>query len=196
MIMMKIGAKIRENRRRQGLTLKDLSEKSELSIGLLSQVERGLSSSSIRNIQKIVKSLRISFVDLLNDTDVGETPGGKEGYPDEQGPSVSVVRSEERKKLLMPFGGLMELLAPVHNHKMEFIFLRYPVGAKVKEMFSHEGEEGGLVLEGKLKAIIGEQEFILEAGDSIYFSSTIPHRWENIAKTETIFISAITPPSL
>ncbi|MBW1668603.1 MAG: cupin domain-containing protein [Deltaproteobacteria bacterium] len=195
MLMVKIGTRIKENRWRQGLTLKDLSERSGLSVGLLSQIERGISSSSIRNIQKIVKGLGISFASLFDDTDPGEN-GAQMHQTSRKGIQISVVRGKKRKKLLMPFGGFMELLAPVHNHKMEFIFLRYPVGAKVKEPFSHEGEECGLVLKGKLKAIVGDQEFILEAGDSIYFDSTIPHRWENMAKTETTFISALTPPSL
>jgi len=195
MFMVRIGTKIKENRWRQGLTLKELSEKSSVSVGLLSQIERGVSASSIRNIQKIVRALGISFASLFEESGP-EKNNSEPQSVNNKTRTVSIVRGSERKKLLMPFGGFMELLAPVYNNKMEFIFLRYPVGAKVKKAFFHEGEECGLVLEGRFKAIIGDQEFILEAGDSIYFDSTIPHRWENVADTETTFVSVLTPPSL
>ncbi|MBW2064879.1 MAG: cupin domain-containing protein [Deltaproteobacteria bacterium] len=193
--MITIGSKIREHRLRQRLTLKELSRKSGVSIGLLSQIERGVSSSSINNIQKIVKALGIGFASLFEE----EGPGisTQQEHPGNLRPnSISVVRRDKRNKLLMPFGGYMELLAPIYNHRMEFLFFRYPVGAKVKEPFLHEGEECGMVLKGRFKAIIGDQEFILEEGDSIYFDSTIPHRWENIGDTEVEFISALSPPSL
>ena len=68
MVMVRIGTKIKENRWRQGLTLKELSEKSSVSVGLLSQIERGVSASSIRNIQKIVRALGISFASLFEES--------------------------------------------------------------------------------------------------------------------------------
>ncbi|MBW1999500.1 MAG: cupin domain-containing protein [Deltaproteobacteria bacterium] len=195
--MIAIGTKIKEHRLRQRLTLKELSKKSGVSIGLLSQIERGVSSSSISNIQKIVKALGIGFASLFQEEiSSNSAVPAQEPSPHLKPNSISVVRRDRRNKLLMPFGGYMELLAPVYNHRMEFIFFRYPVGAKVKEPFFHEGEECGMVLKGRFKAIIGDREFILEEGDSIYFDSTIPHRWENVGDTEVEFISALSPPSL
>jgi quercetin dioxygenase-like cupin family protein len=87
------------------------------------------------------------------------------------------------------------MLSPDLRHKVEFIYLTYPVGAMIEEFYSHEGEECGLVLEGKFKAVIGDQEIILEPGDSIYFDSSIPHRWQNIGDEDVKAIWAITPPS-
>jgi transcriptional regulator with XRE-family HTH domain len=192
---MQIGKKIKDYRQQNGLTLQQLSNMSGVSIGLLSQIERGVSSSSIHNIQKITKSLGVSFAHLFNDIpESPHTPDSQQTHRNSL--RISVVKAKERKKLLMPFGGYLELLAPVHNHKIEFIYLKYPVGAKVKEPFTHDGEECGLVLEGTFKVTIGDQEFILQEGDSIYFDSTIPHSWENIGDTEVKFVSALTPPSL
>ena len=58
------------------------------------------------------------------------------------------------------------------------------------------GHRTGLVMQdGKLKGIIGDEVVVLEEGDSIYIDSSIPHRWENIGKTEMRAIWAITPPS-
>ena len=192
---MLIGTKLKQIRLEKRLTLQQLADKASVSVGLLSQIERGISTSTIANIQKIVKALNISFATLFDDeqtteTSMATTPNGR------QKGRISVVRDRARKKLVMPSGGFMELLAPVHNHKMEFILIRYPVGTRVKTPFVHEGEECGLVLEGRLKVILGDQEIILEAGDSIYFDSTIPHKWENAGDTEVKFISTLTPPSL
>ena len=59
----------------------------------------------------------------------------------------------------------------------------------------HEGEECGSVLQGKVEIWVGEEYYVLEAGDAIYQKSTIPHRSRNIGEGEAIVIVAITPPS-
>lgn len=192
---MQIGKKIKELRKQKELTLQQLSEMSGVSIGLLSQIERDVSSSTIHKLQKIVKALDTSIASLFDENHA--PPESSENQSNRSAsPRISIVRAADRKKLLLPFGGFLELLAPIHNHKMEFIYIRHPVGTKVKEPFHHEGEECGLVLQGSLKVTIGDEEFVLEEGDSIYFDSTIPHSWENVGDVEVQFVSALTPPSL
>jgi transcriptional regulator with XRE-family HTH domain len=192
---MQIGKKIKELRRQKELTLQQLSEMSGVSIGLLSQIERDVSSSTIHKLQKIVKALDTSIASLFDESH--SPPPDSENQPLRSTSSkIDIVRAADRKKLLLPFGGILELLAPIHNHKMEFIQVRHPVGTRVKEPFHHEGEECGLVIQGRLKVTIGDEEFILEEGDSIYFDSTIPHSWENVGDIEVKFVSALTPPSL
>jgi mannose-6-phosphate isomerase-like protein (cupin superfamily) len=106
-----------------------------------------------------------------------------------------VVRKRQRKKMITPWGAVHEMLSPDLQHKIEFILIQQPVGTRVSELYAHEGEECGLVLEGRFKGIFGEHEFILEPGDSIYYDSSIPHRWENGGDVEVKAIWAITPPS-
>ena len=108
---------------------------------------------------------------------------------------MSVVRKGERKKLVMPWGALYEMLCPDLKGKIEFIYIHYPVGSKAEEQYSHEGEECGVVLEGTFKGTIGGEEIILEVGDSIYYDSIIPHVWEAVGDKEVKAIWAITPPS-
>ena len=95
----------------------------------------------------------------------------------------------------MPDGPRVEMLCPDLQHKIEFIYLRYPVGTKVEGQYTHEGEECGVVLEGTFKGTFGAWEVILEPGDSIYYDSTIPHYWETVGDTDVRAIWAITPPS-
>jgi len=94
----------------------------------------------------------------------------------------------------MPWGTTMEMLSPDFRHKVEFMYLIYPPGTRVEERYDHEGEECGLVLEGTFVGVVGDQEIILEAGDSVYYDSSIPHRWENIGAKEVRVIWVITPP--
>jgi mannose-6-phosphate isomerase-like protein (cupin superfamily) len=108
---------------------------------------------------------------------------------------LRVVRRGHRKKIVMRWGGLYEMLCPDLRHKIEFIYLHYPVGAKAQEFYSHEGEECGVVLEGEFKGVIGDETVVLGPGDSIYYDSSIPHRWQNVGETEVQAIWAITPPS-
>ena len=65
-----------------------------------------------------------------------------------------------------------------------FLELDIPVGKNKGEFISHKGEECGIILEGRLKAYVGDQVFILEDGDCIYLDSSMPHRWENISEIE------------
>jgi mannose-6-phosphate isomerase-like protein (cupin superfamily) len=87
------------------------------------------------------------------------------------------------------------MLCPDFQHKIEFVYLKYPVWSKAEELYSHDGEECGVVLEGKFKGTIGDQVVILEPGDSIYYDTSVPHCWENAGNTEVRATWAIPPPS-
>ena len=79
--------------------------------------------------------------------------------------------------------------------QIEFLYLHYPVGATAGQPYTHAGEECGLVLEGTFKGVFGDREVVLEAGDSVYYDSSIPHYWENAGDVDVRAIWAITPPS-
>jgi quercetin dioxygenase-like cupin family protein len=61
--------------------------------------------------------------------------------------------------------------------------------------FVHEGEECGVVLQGKVETWIGTQRYVLEPGDAIYHLSSIPHRSRNVGDCDAIMVVAKTPPS-
>lgn len=191
---MEIGEKIKALRLANRITLNELSQKSGVSKSLLSQIERNISIPTVTTLQKIANAFGIPISRMFGENNC-VAPTGSTNRNDTNSGGVMVVRKGRRKKLIMPWGAWQEMLCPDLRHKIEFIFLHYPVGAKVEEFYSHEGEECGMVLEGKYKGTIGDQEIILEAGDSIYYDSSIPHRWENVGETEVRAIWAITPPS-
>ena len=64
------------------------------------------------------------------------------------------------------------------SRAIAFLTEIYPPGADTgEEMLTHEGEETGILVEGRLELVVGLETFVLEAGDSYYFESTKPHRF-------------------
>lgn len=189
---MELGEKLKALRLQNQMTLDELSQKSKVSKSLLSQIERNISVPTVTTLQKIAIAFGVPISSLFSEN---ENFGSVSSNQSVNADCIVVVQKGRRKKLIMPWGAWQEMLCPDLRHKIEFIFLHYPVGAKVEEFYSHDGEECGIVLEGRYKGTIGDQEIILEAGDSIYYDSSIPHRWENAGETEVKAIWAITPPS-
>jgi mannose-6-phosphate isomerase-like protein (cupin superfamily)/DNA-binding XRE family transcriptional regulator len=197
---MEIGERLKGLRLQKAVTLAELSKVAGVSKSMLSRIERNESAPTITSLEKIARALDVDLPSLF----VGAGPDGDgAGAPrsvvvgDATRPdtTVSVVRGDRRRKVIMPWGADYEMLCPDMRHRIEFILIRYPVNGGSGELYSHEGEECGVVVEGRFRGIVGDEEFVLEAGDSIYYASSIPHRWENAGDVEAKAIWAITPPS-
>ena len=89
----------------------------------------------------------------------------------------------------------MKLVGKAHpSRAIAFLNEVYPPGADTgEEMLTHDGEETGILLEGRLELVVGLETFILEAGDSYYFESTKQHRFRNPYDEPARLISAATP---
>jgi len=193
-MMKDLGGNLRLIRLQKKMTLQELSRISKVSKSQLSQIERNASVPTVAKLQKISEALDINISSLLPENGDSSSDADPANYKEDvQHPRV--VRKGERRKIIMPDGPRVEMLCPDLQHKIEFIYLHYPVGTKVEDHYSHEGEECGVVLEGTFKGTFGTNEIILEPGDSIYYASTIPHCWETIGDTDVRAIWAITPPS-
>jgi transcriptional regulator with XRE-family HTH domain len=188
---MGLGERVKKLRRKQGMTLIELSKRAEVSMSLLSLIERNISTPTVRTLEKIVKALGTTISRLYLEMENSEKGNSSLGR-------VTVVHKKDRKKLLLgPERGQAhyELLTPDYQRKLEIMYIHFPVGRSKGKSISHEGEECGIILEGKLKAHIGDQVIILEEGDSIYFDSTTPHYWENLGKIEVRAFWINTPPT-
>lgn len=175
-----LGSKIREKRVEKKMSLKRLAEKTALTASFLSQVERDLAEPSITSLRKIAEALEVPIFYFLLDR--------KNTSP--------VVRRNERKILKIPKSNLVfELLSPDLNRQMEVMIARLDVGAaSCDEPLSHEGEELVFILAGEMEITIGEEQFLLKKGDSIYYFAAIPHKLISVGDEELVFLSAITPP--
>lgn len=180
-----LGTKIRANRLEKGIKLTELASRSGFSPSYISQIERNLSTPSVAALNKIATALGEvigSFFDDASKQDAANSDN-------------IVVRSSMRKSLIYPGSNIShQLLSPDLKRKMEPLWTCIPPGIK-SGLFSHQGEEVGIVLRGTMEIQVGDNRYKLEKGDSIYFQSTTPHQWGNCGMGELEVIWVITPPS-
>ena len=180
---------IKDVRKSKKITLSDLAEKTGISINYLSRMENGKANPSIGTIKKVTDVLEIQFMALGSD----ESPiaaGNKKK-------KAEVVRKGNHKMLMYPKSKTVNyLLTPDLQRKLEVILSdAFPGESSVEEYLSHEGEEFGYIMEGRLEVTVGGEVYTLEEGDSIYFSSEQPHRLESIGDVPCKSFWVITPPS-
>jgi transcriptional regulator with XRE-family HTH domain len=179
-----IGGQIRELRKAKGMTLQALSDASGLSIGYLSQLERGRSTLTIGNLKLLADQLGVHMNWFFQP--VPEPPAEELGV---------VVRKNRRRRLSFTNLGIEEeLLSPNLAGPLELLLSTLEPGADSGD-YSHEGAEAGLVIQGELELWVGGTCFRLETGDSFSFRSTEVHRCRNPGSERTQVVWVITPPS-
>jgi transcriptional regulator with XRE-family HTH domain len=172
-----VGKRLKELRRRRGLTLAQLAERTKLSISSLSQVERGLVSPTIRTIYSVSTALGVSPAWIIDPDSV------KAQDPD--GPHI--VRSTRRRPFFNKNGVIKHLATPdVEARHTAFIVTLEPKGSSGDEQYTHLGEEVGLVLSGTLVLEIENKTYRVSEGDSFAFSSALPHRFYNDTSSNTV----------
>lgn len=180
-----IGPEIRDLRKAKRMTIKELSLATSLSVGHLSEIERGIASPSIKALHDIAKALGVTIGWFLHSSE-GNDPAERD----------YIVRATSRRTLKFGTGITDELLSPNLRGQLELLMSRLPPHSAGEEAaYTHQGEEAGVVLNGTLELWIGEKCFTLNEGDSFCFPSTMPHRYRNPGEIETVVIWVITPPT-
>ncbi|MBB2480718.1 helix-turn-helix transcriptional regulator [Bacillus sp. APMAM] len=177
--MVEIHTKIRELRQQQGLTLKELSENTNLSVGFLSQVERGTSSLAITSLKKIADSLGVEM-----------------SYFFQQESSSNYTVTLENQKSFEVEGNAtkyVKLSGSFPGRNLESMLVTLRPFQKDTQLYSHPGEEFHYVVKGQLIIRVDNQEYILNPGESIHFPSEKEHQWENPLNEETVLLSVLTP---
>jgi quercetin dioxygenase-like cupin family protein/DNA-binding XRE family transcriptional regulator len=191
---MKIGEKTRKWRKEQGLRIVDLASKASMSPSYISQMERELVFPSVVALQKIAKGLNLHVADFFDEGNEIRN-GNAQNDSAKYGPQI--VRKNSRKGLVYAGTNVTyQLLTPDLKRNIELLLISALPGSESGEdNFVHEGEECGVVLQGRMEYWIDGTTILLEEGDSVYFRSNLPHRWRNAGDKELIAIWAITPPS-
>jgi len=186
---MSIGQRIKKKRIELGLRGIDLAKKSGLSPGFISQIERNLVNPSVGTLKKIGNAMNVPIGTFFEETSPKEETN-------EFSMNKSPVVHENQRKTLSPNKGVIfYLLNPDMSGDIEFILDIFEPGATTgKELYSHLGEECGLILDGELEVQLEEKKYLLKKGDSITFKSTILHKKTNTGKFKSISIWANTPP--
>jgi len=173
----KLGAKIRELRKKRKLTLTELSSLTNISLGTLSQIERDLVSPTVRTLFTLSDSLAVSPAWLLD-------AKGEEAAVDPY-----VVRADQRQPFFNSAGLRKDLISTTGSTRLKGFYVVVDPGANSgSEPYTHTGEEIGLVLVGVLKLEIADRVYFLREGDCFTFCSDLPHRFETVGTAPaTIF---------
>ncbi|MGH2935238.1 MAG: cupin domain-containing protein [Gaiellaceae bacterium] len=183
-----LGATLREERLKQGLSLRELSRRLGVSASLVSQIETGKVQPSVRTLYSMVSELGISldrvFGNVVHDASSnGSRPESGSRVEGAEGESSRhIQRKRQRCGLDLEGGVRWERLTTSNEPTIEFLYLTYPPGsesAPANALVRHAGKEYGLVVSGRLKVTSGFNDYTLEAGDSVWLESSIPHRLFN-----------------
>jgi mannose-6-phosphate isomerase-like protein (cupin superfamily) len=112
------------------------------------------------------------------------------------GPEKVVFRAAELTEIAGGPISYRQVGSNLAGHAIQMIHERYKPGAvSGKPMLSHQGEEAGIVVRGRLQLEVGGHRYDLKPGDAYFFDSRKPHSFRNVGDTELVLISACTPPS-
>lgn len=178
-----LGAAVRAARTRLGLSVQALAQRAGVSLGLVSQLERGMGNPSLQSIQRLAQALGVSASRLLE-------PPAEE---------LTVVVADQRHSLsyddiTSTEQPLRELLSPPGDTRIQLIRTVLPGGfSNEHQPFRHIGTESITVLSGTLLLAHGERREELGPGDSATYGCSTPHWWANRTAAETVVLGAFTP---
>ena len=167
-IQVNVGDRVKAVREKRGLSLQDISQRTDIDVSLLGQIEAGEVAPPLGVVIKLAKALEL-----------------KMGYfiSGEEERAYTIVRQDDRKvisrydsKKGKHYGYEYESLAPHKTDRhMEPFMVTLEPSVTDEERSTHDGQEFIYVLEGTMEVRLGEEVHLLYPGDAIYYDSTVPH---------------------
>ncbi len=177
-----IGRDIRALRAARNLTLKELAQATGRSLGWISQAERGLSQPSMKDLRAMARIFDVPLSMFFGSTD---------GPDEERG---HVVRASARREIGERDEGLIEaLVSPDLTDEFEVIHSTFLPGSALDAPKQRATTEVAYLVSGRLDIFIGDQRFIIEAGDSFRIKGS-EYRWANPYHDPACAIWVISPP--
>ncbi|MCU1524062.1 MAG: cupin [Microbacteriaceae bacterium] len=181
-----IGPRIREFREAQAMSLRTLAERSNVSIGFLSQVERGLSSIALSTLRAVAAALSHPMVDFFAKPD--------EEQPEPEGVVFTLNRAAKQANRVVSGGRHYEMLsARVPGLVLEPMLVYIEPGGTREAAAGHSGEEFAYVIQGRLLYEVDGVSHRLGVGDSLHLRSNTAHALHNETEQLTVVISVVTP---
>jgi transcriptional regulator with XRE-family HTH domain len=177
-----VGERLQSIRKLKGLSQRELAKRAGVTNSTISMIEKNSVSPSISSLRKVLGGIPMSMVEFFSEELVPDNP-------------TQVVYKASELIDISDGAVTMKLVGKSHpGRAIAFLTEVYPPGADTgDEMLVHEGEETGILVEGRLELVVGLDTYVLEAGDSYYFESTRPHRFRNPFDAPARLISAATP---
>ncbi len=179
---MDVGARLKTIRKFKGLSQRELAKRAGVTNSTISMIEKNSVSPSVSSLKKVLAGIPMSLVEFFA------------VEPSADQPRKVIYRTDE----LLDIGSnevIMQLVGKDHpDRTLSFLREIYPPAADTgPDMLSHQGEEAGIVVQGRLELTVGAEVHVLDTGDSYYFESSQPHRFNNPFDEPCVLISATTP---
>jgi transcriptional regulator with XRE-family HTH domain len=167
--MDNIGTNIKFIRKEKKLTLQDISNVTDLSLGYLSKLERNLSSPNIVNLHKICKALGITMTELMSQLEGTKT----------------VVKKEERRVIFESESHVRYEMTTEGNRNLNGVCMIVDDNS-IKTSYKHNTDEFGIIIKGKMEITINDIAHILDVGDSIYIEAETEHSFKKLSDEKCI----------
>lgn len=181
--MIKLGGVLRKGRLDKGLTLDDVAGKCGYSKALLSRIENNNIFPSIDSLTRVAAVLELSLYEIFSSVPT---------------PDTAVLRRGKRRRLKLEDEELhLELLASDPNDiaMLPVLYSDKPGSGSERPVREHPGQEWAIITKGKVEVTVGSKKYLLKEGDSIYFDSGIPHKFNNVGKEHAEGINITSPPN-
>ncbi len=178
---MEIGERIKNLRIMQGLTQEELADRSELTKGFISQLERDLTSPSINTLVDLLESLGTNLKDFFQELD------------DERYVFIDEDMSESINE---EYGHKITWIIPnAQKNEMEPILIEIEPKGQSKEILPFEGEEFGYVIDGEVELCIDDEILHLSTGETFYLRGKKTHYLKNVSNKKCKVIWVSSPPN-
>lgn len=182
-----IGREVRDIRHQRNMTVAGLAEATGLSVGMLSKIENGVTSSSLTTLQALSAALSVPVTTFFR-----RFEERREAVHVKAGDAVEMERAGTRA------GHQYNLLGHLGGNKSGVVVEPYMITlteeSDIFPTFQHEGIELLYVLEGEVGYRHGDQSFHLRPGDSLFFDADAPHGPDQLIKLPVRYLSVISYP--
>lgn len=177
-----LGQRLRTLRLKAGLSQRALAKKVNVASATISLMEAGKTSPSVGSLKRILEGIPIGMADFFS----------FEPEPD----STVFYAAEDLTNIGDSKLSLFQIGPSSAGRNLQILREVYALNADTgRVLYEHEGEEGGIVISGRVEVTVSDQRKILGPGDAYFFKSTQPHRFRQVGPLETVIISACTPPT-
>ena len=183
---MAIGGEVREFRRKQNMTVVDLAKRADLSPGMLSKIENGVTSPSLSTLQALSDALHVPVTALFR-----RFEEARDATHVKAGKGLKIERRGTRA------GHQYELLGRTTGKRLvvEPYLITLTKESEVFPVFQHSGMEFIYMLDGEVGYRHSNKTYPLKPGDSLFFDADAPHGPEELRKLPIRFLAVIAYPS-
>ncbi len=178
-----VGLRLRTIRTRQGLSQRALAKRAGVPSSSVSLIESGKVNPSVGVLKRLLDAAGMSLGELFSlDLPIEEQV---------------FFAQKELVPILRGRVSYRQVGSNLGQRSLQILHEVYQPGSDSgRVLLAHEGEEGGIIIDGSLEVTVGTQKRVLRAGEAYLFNSSTPHRFRNASDKPCIVVSACTPPSL